>query len=119
MLTIDCSFSASSKKRCLGMRQQQRRWSKQTADGSSALASYPSPDPNLLGRRLSRGEAQRMESDPFRPLLDKALRETYYPGSTFKIIPALAALEEGLVDPDQKAGLPRTLRAGGDTSSAA
>ncbi len=67
-----------------------------------ALASYPSPDPNLLGGRLSRGEAQRLESDPFRPLLDKALRETYYPGSTFKIIPALAALEEGLVDPDQK-----------------
>ncbi len=67
-----------------------------------ALASYPSPDPNLLGGRLSRGEAQRLESDPFRPLLDKAVRETYYPGSTFKIIPALAALEEGLVDPDQK-----------------
>jgi len=67
-----------------------------------AMASYPSPDPNLLGGRLSRGEAQRLESDPFRPLLDKALRETYYPGSTFKIIPALAALEEGLIEPEQK-----------------
>jgi penicillin-binding protein 2 len=67
-----------------------------------AMASYPSPDPNLLGGRLTRGEAQRLESDPFRPLLDKSLRETYYPGSTFKIIPALAALEEGLIDPDQK-----------------
>ncbi len=67
-----------------------------------AMASYPSPDPNLLGGRLSRGDAQRMESDPFRPLLDKSLRETYYPGSTFKIIPALAALEEGLIEPEQK-----------------
>lgn len=67
-----------------------------------ALASHPSPDPNLLSGRLSRGEAQRLAHDPFRPLLDKALRETYYPGSTFKVVPALAALEEGLLNPDEK-----------------
>ena len=67
-----------------------------------ALASFPSPDLNLLGGRLSLGEAKRLQQDPFRPLLDKALRETYYPGSTFKVIPALAALEEGLLDPDEK-----------------
>jgi penicillin-binding protein 2 len=67
-----------------------------------AAASYPSPDPNLLTGRLTRAEAQRLESDPFHPLLDKALRETYYPGSTFKIVPALAALEEHLVDPDAR-----------------
>jgi len=65
-----------------------------------AIASHPRPDPNLLTGRLTRAEAQRLESDPYRPLLDKALRESYYPGSTFKIVPALAALEEGLVDPN-------------------
>lgn len=64
-----------------------------------AVASYPSPDPNLLTGRLTRAEQQRMESDPYRPLIDKALHESYYPGSTFKIIPALAALEGQLVDP--------------------
>ncbi len=67
-----------------------------------ALASYPSPDPNLLTGRLTRVEAQRLESDPLHPLLDKALRESYYPGSTFKVVPALAALEERLINPDEK-----------------
>lgn len=67
-----------------------------------ALASHPQADPNLLTGRLSRAEAQRLESDPYRPLLDKSLRESYYPGSTFKVIPALAALEEKLIDPDEK-----------------
>lgn len=67
-----------------------------------ALASYPSPDPNLLSGRMTRAEAQRLESDPLRPLLDKALRESYYPGSTFKVIPALAGLEDRLINPDEK-----------------
>lgn len=67
-----------------------------------ALASHPSPDPNLLSGRMSRAEAQRLESDPLRPLLDKALRESYYPGSTFKVIPALAGLEDRLINPDEK-----------------
>lgn len=67
-----------------------------------ALASHPSPDPNQLSGRLSHAEAQRLQSDPFRPLLDKALRESYYPGSTFKIVPALSALEERLIDPNTR-----------------
>ncbi len=67
-----------------------------------ALASYPSADPNLLTGRLSHAEAQRLAADPFHPLLDKSLRESYYPGSTFKVVPALAALEERLLNPDEK-----------------
>lgn len=67
-----------------------------------ALGSNPAPDPNVLTGRLTRAEAERLEKDPYRPLLDKALRENYYPGSTFKIVPALAALEEGVVNPDEK-----------------
>lgn len=67
-----------------------------------ALASYPAPDPNLLTGRLSRAEAERLASDPLRPLADKAVREAFFPGSTFKVVPALAALEEHLVNPDEK-----------------
>ena len=33
-------------------------------------------------------------------MMDKALRENYFPGSTFKIVPTIAALEDHLVDPD-------------------
>jgi penicillin-binding protein 2 len=67
-----------------------------------ALGSHPSPDPNVLTGKLTRATARQLETDPFRPLLDKALRENYYPGSTFKIVPMLAALEDHLVNPEEK-----------------
>jgi penicillin-binding protein 2 len=67
-----------------------------------ASASKPSYDPNLLTGRLSASEARRLLQDPNRPLLDKVYREHYFPGSTYKVIPAMAALEEGLVDPEEE-----------------
>ncbi|HEX8954206.1 MAG TPA: penicillin-binding protein 2 [Polyangia bacterium] len=65
-----------------------------------ALASWPEPDPNVLTGRLTRTEAAALNDDPLRPMMDKALRENYFPGSTFKIVPSIAALEEHLVDPE-------------------
>lgn len=65
-----------------------------------ALASWPEPDPNVLTGRLTRAEAAALNDDPLRPMMDKALRENYFPGSTFKIVPTIAALEDHLVDPD-------------------
>jgi penicillin-binding protein 2 len=67
-----------------------------------ASASKPAFEPNLLTGRLSSEEAKRLVNDPYRPLLDKVYRENYYPGSTYKLIPAIAALEEHLVNPDEK-----------------
>jgi penicillin-binding protein 2 len=67
-----------------------------------ALASWPEPDPNLLTGRLSRAQADELAADPGRPLIDKTLRENYFPGSTFKVVPMLAALEDHMVDPDEK-----------------
>jgi penicillin-binding protein 2 len=66
-----------------------------------ALSSWPETDPNQLTGRLSRAEADALARDPLRPLLDKTVRENYFPGSTFKIVPMLAGLEENLVDPDE------------------
>ncbi len=65
-----------------------------------AMASWPEPDPNILTGRLTRAEATALNEDPLRPMMDKALRENYFPGSTFKIVPTIAALEEHLVDPE-------------------
>ncbi len=65
-----------------------------------ALASWPEPDPNKLTGRLSHAESDALNADPARPLMDKALRENYFPGSTFKIVPSLAALEDHVVDPE-------------------
>jgi len=67
-----------------------------------ALASYPAFDPNVLTGRLTRAEDERLQKDPYRPLIDKAVRENYYPGSTFKIVPALAALADKSITPEEK-----------------
>jgi penicillin-binding protein 2 len=67
-----------------------------------ASASKPSFDPNSLTGRISREEYKRLMEDPYRPLLDKVYREHYFPGSTYKVIPAITALSEGLVDPEER-----------------
>ncbi len=67
-----------------------------------ALGSWPETDPNELTGRLSHADADALANNPARPLIDKTTRENYYPGSTFKIVTALAALEDHLVDPDAR-----------------
>jgi penicillin-binding protein 2 len=66
-----------------------------------ALGSQPTVDPNRLTQGLSKEEAERVTTDVFRPLIDKSLRENYFPGSTFKVVPMLAALEGG-ADPYER-----------------
>jgi len=67
-----------------------------------ALASKPSFDPDLMSRGLSPEAVSRILSDRLRPFRDKALSDTYNPGSTFKIITSAAALEEKLITLDDK-----------------
>ncbi|MGE7387470.1 penicillin-binding transpeptidase domain-containing protein [Streptomyces sp. NPDC004126] len=64
-----------------------------------ALVSSPSYDPGLLSGTGARVKAawERLNADPTRPMLNRALRETYPPGSTFKIVTAAAALDTGVV----------------------
>ncbi|MGW3493231.1 peptidoglycan D,D-transpeptidase FtsI family protein [Streptomyces sp. NPDC001020] len=62
-----------------------------------ALASYPSYDPGSIAGQND-GEAWKKlqeENNPSNPMLNRALRETYPPGSTFKVVTAAAALENG------------------------
>ncbi|WP_371617906.1 penicillin-binding transpeptidase domain-containing protein [Streptomyces sp. NBC_00454] len=64
-----------------------------------ALVSSPSYDPALLsGTGPKVKEAwEKLNADPAKPMLNRALRETYPPGSTFKIVTAAAALDAGTV----------------------
>ncbi len=65
-----------------------------------ALVSLPTYDPNAFAPEIDQDTWDALDQDPFRPLSNRALREYYSPGSTFKIVMAVAALEEGIVTPD-------------------
>jgi penicillin-binding protein 2 len=67
-----------------------------------ALYSKPVYDPNEMSSGLSTKRYAELTGDPFRPLIDKTMYETYFPGSTFKAFTALAALEDAVVDPMQR-----------------
>lgn len=61
------------------------------------MASVPSFDPGDLGRGGASDAWQRHLQDPDKPLLNRATGGLYPPGSTFKMVTALAALEAGIV----------------------
>jgi penicillin-binding protein 2 len=66
-----------------------------------AVVSKPSFDPNIMTGHLTRQEETMLTSDPRKPFVDKALRMTYPPGSVFKFVTALAALEDGQAAEDE------------------
>jgi penicillin-binding protein 2 len=80
-----------------------------------ALASVPSFEPGGFGNGLSRDDWRALTTDPRAPLMNKAIAGQYPPGSTFKVIVALAALEAGMATPDLKVTCPGHLRFGRHT----
>ncbi|KUI19695.1 penicillin-binding protein [Mycobacterium lehmannii] len=75
-----------------------------------AMVSSPSYDPNLLATHdmAAQTEAwQRLRDDAESPLLNRAISETYPPGSTFKVITTAAALQRGATVNTQLTAEPR------------
>ena len=66
-----------------------------------AFVSKPTFDPNLFVEGIDSDNWQALNESPDKPLLNRALRGTYPPGSTYKPFMALAALETGTRTPDQ------------------
>jgi len=64
-----------------------------------ALVNRPSYDPNVFARGIRRSEWRALVTDKHHPLSNRAIQGQYPPGSTFKIIVATAALEEGVINP--------------------
>ncbi len=62
-----------------------------------AMVSLPSYDNNLFARGISYEDYRKLEEDPNHPLLNHAIMGQYPIGSTFKIVPATAALEEKII----------------------
>jgi penicillin-binding protein 2 len=70
-------------------------------DGSIlAMVNKPSFDPNLFNRGISGDDWNRLVGNPLSPLQNRAISGQYPPASTFKLIMAAAALEEGAVTAD-------------------
>lgn len=63
-----------------------------------ALCSSPSFDPNLFPNGISADSWLELTSDPTAPLTNKATAGQYAPGSTYKMVVALAALEAGVAN---------------------
>jgi len=65
-----------------------------------AIASSPTYDPALLTSRSFSKNYMELYRNPYRPLFNRAVMSSYRPGSTFKLIQALIALQEGIISPN-------------------
>ncbi|MGI3168782.1 penicillin-binding protein 2 [Pseudooceanicola sp. C21-150M6] len=65
-----------------------------------AIASAPSFDPNLFVRGISVSDYRALTENKYRPLAAKSVQGIYPPGSTFKMVVALAGLEAGVIGPE-------------------
>lgn len=66
-----------------------------------AASSAPTFDPNLFVRGISSADYKALMENDHRPLADKTVQGAYPPGSTFKMVTALAALEAGVISPGE------------------
>lgn len=67
-----------------------------------ALASWPTYDPNAFTPTISAEKFKALQDDPDIPLLPRAFRSSYPPGSTFKVAVGIAALESKMVQTDDE-----------------
>ena len=97
-LTIDLDLQRYAMKRLNGESAAAVVMEVETGD-VVALASNPAFDPNKFVVGISQREWTTLLEDKYRPLANKAVSGLYPPGSTFKMIVALAALEHGVIGP--------------------
>lgn len=98
MLTLDSDLQKAAQETIAGKKGAIVVSNSQTGE---ILAYYSSPsfDPNLFIRGE---EIKKLFEDPNQPLFDRVIAGTYPPGSTFKIITSVAALESGTIDKETK-----------------
>jgi penicillin-binding protein 2 len=67
-----------------------------------ALASNPGYDPNWFNVGITGPQWRQLNGDKYKPLINKAIQGQYPPGSTFKMLVGLAALEAGVMTPETR-----------------
>ena len=71
------------------------------------MTSMPTYDPNILTINRKRGEAfEQLQSDTLKPFFDRAVQAKYPPGSIFKTVMGLAAMEMGVTTPNRYINCP-------------
>lgn len=77
------------------------------------MVSSPSYDPHRMEGKQRGVQMQEMQTDPMRPMLNRAISGTYPPGSTFKTSQGLTFLQEGIITPSTAYPCSRGFRFGG------
>lgn len=78
-----------------------------------AIASSPTYDPNKFVRGISFDDYAVLRDNERRPLASKTVQDAYPPGSTFKMVTVLAALEDGIIGPEETVNCPGHLEVSG------
>jgi len=100
LLTLDSDVQRAAEKALDGLRGSVVAIDPRDG-GVIALVSTPTFDPNPFSQGLSPREFAALNTDPKKPMINRALRGAYPPGSTVKPIMALAGLEYNIVLPEQ------------------
>lgn len=113
-LTIDAELQRFAQQR-LSLERSATATIMDIHDGSIyAMASFPSFDPNNFVNGISIEQYEELLANPAYPLNNKAITGQYPPGSTFKMITALAALDAGVVTQHTTAYCPGFFNLGKD-----
>ncbi len=115
VLALDMAMQDFAMKRCAGEPSISCVLLDAVTGDVLSLVSSPSYDPAMFTTGLSQAMWQELSTDPRNPLSDKAIAGVYPPGSTFKPMVALAALEGGVLTPDTPINCPGYLELGDAT----
>jgi penicillin-binding protein 2 len=77
-----------------------------------AMASWPTINPNMFIPNISAEAFKSLQDDPQIPLLPRAFRSSYPPGSTFKISVGISALQEHVIDTESEFSCPAAMEIG-------
>jgi len=101
VLTIDQELQDIALKRIEGLRVASIVVIDAVTGGILVMASYPTFDPNDISFKVDPSSWKELARNHDHPLENRVLRGTYPPGSTFKVVTALAGLEAGVITPTE------------------
>ena len=105
-LTIDQELQEIAYKRIEGLRIASIVVLDVLTGGIVVMASYPSFDPNEISFKVDLAQWKELARHEDHPLENRAIRGVYPPGSTFKVVTALAGLEAGVITPEERMTCP-------------